>query len=389
MRTTIVGVLIASSLALSSSAGCKKAPVEQKDNSAAEAREKEEEEKAALEKADRAAKKKAAAEAKAKVDDALKAFGSAPNAEKRRETYLAVLDALTQAKAAMDVSVFKSLPVAAATPFFDRLTVIRAEEVADDKDAPNIPVKPEHDPPKYDGAFALSGQVRKCYKDGVLLESRGKFYVVSNADCPDTTSLYGVVEPTGKTLDVDIGRDGREAEVVTVSNKETERDDRIAHRKALVDYETDYRDKLKDYYAATNGKEAVVAALEKRRSARKAERETLWKSVDTLLLPVAKAVADGKALDKVTLPSVAAPSASTQTTATAPIVAVVPAAAAAPPAVTVAPTPSAPPTTGGGWQKPKCKTLDECTGKGSGGSVPAEAPATATTKSRGLANDPY
>jgi hypothetical protein len=388
MRTTIVGVLIATSLALSSSAGCKKAPVEQKDNSAAEAREKEEAAKAAK---DKAAKEQAAADAQKKVDDALKAFAAAPNAEHRRDTYLAVLDALTQARTAMDVTVFKGLPVAAASPFFDRLTAIRAEEVVDEKDAPNIPVKPEHDPPKYDGAFALSGQVRKCYKDGVLLESRGKFYVVSNADCPETRSLYGVVEPTGKTLDVDIGRDGREAEVVTISDKETERDDRIAHRKALVDYETDYRDRLKEYFAATNGKEAVVAALEKRRSARKAERETLWKSVDSLLRPIAKAVAEGKALDKVTLPSVPAPSASapaTITAATAPVAPApplpatgnaqrcppgmplcdegAPAAQPAPPAGTVAPTPSTP-STAGGWQKPKCKTLDECTGKGSGG----------------------
>lgn len=336
MRKMCASAWIAFGLAVLASGGCKKPPVEQKDNGGELAKQQ-----AAKEAADKADKEKAAADAKKSVDDALKAFGAEASGtlEQRRKTYLAVLDAIEKAKAAMDTSIYKGLPVTAATPLFARLKQLDDDEVTDAKNTPNIPPKPEHDPPEYAGAFQLSGTVRKCYKDGVVLQSGAKYYFIEDGKCPDVSVLYGYVEPDGRTVNVDIGRDGRDAEVVKISDKESAADDRTAHRKAVADYEADYAKKLKEYNDASTGKETIVAELEKRRSARKTERETIWASLDTLLKPLAAAAAAGTDLSAVKLPSVpATASVKSAGARPTPALAVATGTSAPPPAAVPAPT---------------------------------------------------
>ena len=228
---TTLGFLVVAGLALLPALGCKKQPARE-DPAAAETRAKQE--------AEHVAHERAAIDARRAVDTALKGFGAAPDAEARRTGYLALLETLTKSKALVDPSTYKGLPFPAATPLLDRLAAIAAAEATDEKDAPNVPSKPEHDPPKYTGAFQLSGQVRKCYKDGVVLQSGAKFYFLADAKCPDVPYLYGYVQDDGRTVDVDIGRGGREATVVTIGDKESASDDRAAHRKAVVEYEADY-----------------------------------------------------------------------------------------------------------------------------------------------------
>jgi hypothetical protein len=356
MHTTRDYKWIAIILAAAAISACKKAVVEQKDNGAELAKKQAEKDAADKAAKEKAAKEKAAADAKKSVDDALTAFGAEANgaAEQRRKTYLALVDAIEKSKGAMDTSVYKGLPIGAATPFFARLKQIDDDEVVDDKNAPNIPPKPEHNPPKYAGAYPLSGAVRKCYKDGVVLQAGAKFYFIDDAKCLDANYLRGYVEPEGRTINVDIGRDGRDAEVVKISDKESAADDRAAHNKAVADYEADYAKKLKEYQDATNGKEAVVAALEKRRGDRKKEREELWATLDTLLKPAAEGAKAGTDLSTVKLPSVAAPKVSgTGVPAAAPAPTV--AGAPTPPAADSdpAPAPAAASKTGGSWTPKK------------------------------------
>ncbi len=306
---TTLGFLVVAGLALSPALGCKKQPARE-DPAAAETRAKQE--------AEHVAHERAAIDARRAVDTALKGFGAAPDAEARRTGYLALLETLTKSKALVDPSTYKGLPFPAATPLLDRLAAIAAAEATDEKDAPNVPSKPEHDPPKYTGAFQLSGQVRKCYKDGVVLQSGAKFYFLADAKCPDVPYLYGYVQDDGRTVDVDIGRGGREATVVTIGDKESASDDRAAHRKAVVEYEADYAAKLKEYQDARRGNEAALAGLEKRRAARKAERDALSVALDAVLLPLARAAASGADLSAVKPPEATPPTLSAIQPAPAP-----------------------------------------------------------------------
>jgi hypothetical protein len=310
MRTRVFSVLIAAGLALGVSTGCGKSVAVKKDSAEEEAAAKaavSAAEQTANEKAATAARQKAADDAKQSIDDALKDFAAASDAGIRRAKYLVLVDRLAAAKPAIDISIYKGLPVAALTPLFNRLMIIRAVEEADEKEAPLIPPKPEHEPPKYNGTFHLWGQVRKCYKDGVVLEAGEKFYFVSDAVCPDGTSLHGFVEESGRTVHIDIGRDGRDAIVVKIGDKESERDDRAAHNKAVADYEADYAKKLKEYQDATRGNATLLASLETRRIARNADREAISRSLDPVLLALAKEAAKGGDLSAVKAPLVALP----------------------------------------------------------------------------------
>lgn len=144
-----------------------------------------------------------------------------------------------------------------------------AERETLEKELENLPGKPV-----YDGAFRVGGAVRTCYKDGVVLESNGKLYFVKDATCPDTPLLHGWVEDTGETLTLDLGRNGREAKVVEISDKEKAQDDR-----------KDFNEKLAAYSAAV----AANPRLPKEREAKEARLKALETELDAALLALAAA----------------------------------------------------------------------------------------------------
>ncbi len=209
-------------------------------------------------------------------------------AQDRRAAYRAVLAAYEKAKPAADVAAYPGIPSPTAGQLLARLDALTLEAEEESKAAPNIPEEPKHDPPKYDGAFKIAGVVRHCFQDGVALEVRGKFYFVRDANCPDVSILHGFVEDTGSTVQLDIGRDGREAAVVTISDAEKARDDRAAHREALASYEAEYVTQVQAYRAALRDNSEAVKALAKNRAARAQERKTSEKALDVVLLALAQ-----------------------------------------------------------------------------------------------------
>lgn len=180
-----------------------------------------------------------------------------------------------------DLKAVEILPVVARLEALDR-------ELAEAPALPEVPAKPENNPPKYLGAFPLSGRVRKCYKDGVLLESNGKFYFVRDAVCPDVNLLTGHVEDTGSTVEVDIGRNGREAMVVTIADKESAREDRVAHQKALVEYQQQYTKDLAEYQKAVAERAAAERALGPTQKAKGEERDNVRKTLKNAFVALIK-----------------------------------------------------------------------------------------------------
>lgn len=171
-------------------------------------------------------------------------------------------------------------------PKLERLVALESE-LPKDVEVPPVPEKPVHEPPKYMGVFQLSGAVRTCYKDGVLMAARGKYYFVRDAVCPDAPLLTGFVEETGETVDADIGRDGREAIVVRIADRESAADDRADHRKAVAEYEAEFKKKTEEYKKALAERQAIERTLGPAGMARAAEAADLRRAVDDVLVPLA------------------------------------------------------------------------------------------------------
>jgi hypothetical protein len=115
---------------------------------------------------------------------------------------------------------------------------------------PASPPAPEYEPPEYVGAFWVSGTYRPQDKEhGVLVEAGGKFFAIENAAEPPyvTGRISGYVDPTGRTVTTEIGRLGREAQVVRVSSRETYLDDRRAYKEELARVAAEYKQNLRDY----------------------------------------------------------------------------------------------------------------------------------------------
>jgi len=112
----------------------------------------------------------------------------------------------------------------------------RADEILAERESIKKALEALPEKPVYDGAFRLSGSVRKCYQDGVALESQGKLYFVKDAKCPDAPLLHGWVEDNGETVTLDFGRNGREAKIVEISDKEKAQDDRKAFNEKSAEY---------------------------------------------------------------------------------------------------------------------------------------------------------
>jgi hypothetical protein len=232
---------------------------------------------------------------------------AADSGEARLGAYRKLLQAHEQAKA-RGVDEPDGTESKEALALIQRLDALDEEEREERAAAPNIPEKPKLEIPEYDGAFQISGPVRRCYKDGVAMQSRGTFYFVKDARCPDRPVLYGFVESSlGQTVTLDFGRDGREAEVVAISDKETAADDRKEHQEAVQNARKEYAAQLAAYNAAVRENASVVATLEKNQKARDSVRRRLLLELDGILRPLVQRLGGGPAPVEEAIPAPAVP----------------------------------------------------------------------------------
>jgi hypothetical protein len=208
------------------------------------------------------------------------------SAEGRRKSYVSLVAALEKAKSVAGMPAYEGIPSRRAAELLAKLDTLNGEEGAA-SDGLAIPEVPKHEPPKFDGAFPLGGAVRQCFKDGVALESNGKFYFIRDAVCPTLALLQGYVEDTGSTVQLDIGRDGRQAAVVTISDAEKAQDDRAAHRKAVAEYEADYAQQAREYKAAVKDRGPKLEAAKRRQAARTQARDAAATDLDVVLVALA------------------------------------------------------------------------------------------------------
>lgn len=248
-----------------------------------------------------AAKEAAAAKAQltAEADALLKSFGDTDSDETdiRRERFRALRNKVMGTDLASGPK-YRAVASPALGAILDRLDALDTDEKRDAAalDEANIPERPTHQPPAYDGAFQISGVVKKCYRDGIVVLSNGKYYAVMGVDCPDTNLTSGYVETTGGTTTVDIGRDGREAIDVKLSDRESAQDDRRAHQEALREYEATYQQNLRAYQTAVRENGALVARIEAARRSRDTERTKLLAKLDLELGSLAMQAFKGEPL---------------------------------------------------------------------------------------------
>lgn len=195
----------------------------------------------------------------------------------RRAAYANLAAAARKADGVIDASAYRRLLSTDADEALAALDKLAAEV----DEEPTVPEKPIYEAPRYTGAFALSGAVRRCYNDGVLLQSRGKYYFVAYADCPTfATSLHGVVEYVGDTVEVDIGRDGRDAEIVKISNRESMADDRAMHAEDVREAKAKHQAALREYQEAAARQKAWQKEQPARVAARNREQRRLYELLD-------------------------------------------------------------------------------------------------------------
>jgi len=125
---------------------------------------------------------------------------------------------------------------------------------------PNLLDKPTLWEPEYSGAFYLSGTLREQYSDGLLVQKGSTYYCVYNAVAVGGYSRYieGYVEPTGRTQNIDIGRHGRDCQIVNYSNRETYQDDQAAHRERVKAAKADYRAERARYNESKSARRAAT-----------------------------------------------------------------------------------------------------------------------------------
>jgi len=228
-----------------------------------------------------------------KATAAAKDFSAAASDDKP-DKYIAFLSSLRDAqRAGADVSSMSG----AYSPQTEALaseykSLVEADSAATSSD---VPEKPVYEPPKYDGAYYLAGSVRTCYKDGVLLAANGKYYFVKDADCPQFSLLHGWVEETGATVTADIGRDGRDAIVVEIADREKAQDDRKAHAEEVKKYKAEYAENMAAYQKAFAENRDAITAAQKAKAQRAKRKAVLTKLLEPLLTDAATKLGSGQA----------------------------------------------------------------------------------------------
>ncbi len=151
-----------------------------------------------------------------------------------------------------------------------------------------IPVPDEAQPPKYeepeyDGAWFLSGYYRANYTgrngdiEGVVITKGESYFVVMGADPASrgVDYLRGYVESTGKIIDLAVGRGGRTAVVVRLSDEETYRDDQKAYRAVVAEAKAKHQQALAAYRNAIQERKDTIRKLAAALDAAKQEESRL------------------------------------------------------------------------------------------------------------------
>ena len=171
-------------------------------------------------------------------------------------------------------------------PFAERsfldASIACAKAITDDVEItdPDPPEQPKHEPPAYDGAFHLTGEVARCGTDGLLLKYEENYYFIRGASCPTLTLIQGWVEPSGGRIQVDLGRAGRMVPQMKLSDAEKAKDDRQTHQTALTLYESRFAEEMAAYQKAVAERAATVQRNARMRAANRtranAEKAKFW-----------------------------------------------------------------------------------------------------------------
>lgn len=172
---------------------------------------------------------------------------------KRIATFRSFGEAIDKASTVMDMSMYRShqfIDVRAALQSYDEIYTSYNNDVA-----PEEPIKPTYSEPEYHGAIYLTGSFRKwitlramlvqswnytCNGSDYFVIEDGKVDALFN--CPNC-----YVENTGQTIWVDVGRNGRNACLKKVSDRETYEEDRADYERQLSNAKSQYYDDLKAY----------------------------------------------------------------------------------------------------------------------------------------------
>lgn len=154
---------------------------------------------------------------------------------------------------------------------------------------PELPEKPTYEKPEYDGAWLLAGEFRGRYKDGegIVVQRGNKYYIVEDGSVPVFRYIHGFVVNTGGVEILAIGRDGRTADVVRLSDRETYYEDQADYRKSVAEAKQEFGKALKEYEVALQKRKRAESNAEKMLSSRRAQEQALQKKKSQLLLQVA------------------------------------------------------------------------------------------------------
>lgn len=154
---------------------------------------------------------------------------------------------------------------------------------------PETPEKPTYEKPEYDGAWLLAGEFRGRYKDGggIVVQRGNKYYIVEDGSVPVFRYVHGFVVNTGGLEILAIGRDGRTADVVRLSDRETYYEDQADYRKSVAEAKKEFGEALKEYEVALQKRKRAEADAAKTLSSRRAQEQVLQKKKSQLLLQVA------------------------------------------------------------------------------------------------------
>ncbi|MBN4050271.1 hypothetical protein JYT28_00795 [Desulfobulbus sp. AH-315-M07] len=261
------------------------APADTRDDAGREEKKRKEKEAARKRREQRA--KQEGEEYVARLEAAVAAFRATTTgeSESRIAAYKELIADLREAQAGVDTGRYDGFLNPGADTILKRLDELGREEqeAQAEEEAVGLPDQPKLELAKYSGAFRLSGTVKKCHTDGVAIKSGRKYYFIKDAVCPDRRILYGYVEDALTTVMLDIGRDGREAKVVTISDKESAQDDRRSHRALQKEQRAEHQSKLKAYRAAVNDNRDLLRRLKKEAAARATETKKLRRELDKIL----------------------------------------------------------------------------------------------------------
>lgn len=156
----------------------------------------------------------------------------------------------------------------------------QSEKATTPPDVADVPQKPVYEKPPYTGAFFLGGDLRGNYEGDPVVQAGSKFFVVKGAGI---WMEGNYVEPTTETVTLNIGRDGREATIVTASARETYNDDQKAYAEEVKKAKSAYDEEMKTYQAAMKTKLAADAQLKQKKVESAKERRDALNERDRLL----------------------------------------------------------------------------------------------------------